>query len=342
MELVDEEDDPALGVRDLLDDRLEPLLELSAKLGAGDDRSHVEAEQTLAPETLGYLPGGDPLGEAFDDRRLADTGFPDEDGVVLRPARQHLAHPPDLLVAADHGIELAAAREIHEIPREPLERPVFALRILIGYALRAAHAGEGLENAAAVDAARGEHPPARARVGDRREEEVLRAHVLVVQGVGLAEGFSNDLLKFRGWSRLGRPLLETRHRGKRLLDRGVERLNLHAHLLQDRNDHALFLPQKRSEKVNGRRFRVILSERDLLRRGDRLLRLDREAIEIDHDIGSFAKTIRPAIRSEYATRGSPVKIHAIVLFIMELAISSIWACPRCLETRESQSMPSWR
>ena len=47
----------------------------------------------------------DPLGEALDDRRLADPGLADQHRVVLRPARQHLDHPADLLVAPDHRVE---------------------------------------------------------------------------------------------------------------------------------------------------------------------------------------------------------------------------------------------
>src|ERR1700687_411290 len=39
VQLVDEQDDLALGFLDLLENRLEPLLELAAELGAGDQRA---------------------------------------------------------------------------------------------------------------------------------------------------------------------------------------------------------------------------------------------------------------------------------------------------------------
>ena len=42
VQLVDEEDDLALRRLDLLEHRLEPLLELAAELRAGDERAHVE------------------------------------------------------------------------------------------------------------------------------------------------------------------------------------------------------------------------------------------------------------------------------------------------------------
>ena len=45
--LVDEQDDPALGGRHLLQHGLEPLLELAAVFRAGDQRAHVERQQLL-------------------------------------------------------------------------------------------------------------------------------------------------------------------------------------------------------------------------------------------------------------------------------------------------------
>ena len=49
VELVDEQDDLALGVLDLLEDGLEPLLELAAELGAGDERAEVERRRPACP-----------------------------------------------------------------------------------------------------------------------------------------------------------------------------------------------------------------------------------------------------------------------------------------------------
>ena len=85
MQLVDEQDDLALGVLDLLEDGLQALLELAAELGAGDERAEVERDDPLVLEALGHVAADDPLGEALDDGRLADAGLADEDRVVLRP-----------------------------------------------------------------------------------------------------------------------------------------------------------------------------------------------------------------------------------------------------------------
>ena len=96
VQLVDEQDDLALGVLDLLQDGLEPLLELAAVLGAGDERAQVECDDALVLQALGHVAAHDALGQALDDGRLADARLADQDGVVLGPPRQHLDDAPDL------------------------------------------------------------------------------------------------------------------------------------------------------------------------------------------------------------------------------------------------------
>ena len=114
------------GIGDFLEHGLEALLELAAVLGAGDQRAHVERDDLLVLETLGHVLADDALGEAFDDRRLADARLADEHRIVLGAAREHLDDAADLLVAADDRIELALARELGEVAAVALERLVGA------------------------------------------------------------------------------------------------------------------------------------------------------------------------------------------------------------------------
>ena len=83
VQLVDEQDDLALGVLDLLEHGLQALLELAAVLGAGDERAQVERDDALVLEPLGHVAAHDALGEALDDGRLADAGLADQHRVVL-------------------------------------------------------------------------------------------------------------------------------------------------------------------------------------------------------------------------------------------------------------------
>src|SRR5215213_8661816 len=101
-------------------------------------------------------------------RCASPSRIADEDGIVLRPARQHLDDATDLLVATDDGVELAGLGELREVAAELLERLVGALGILRRHALRAAHLLQ-----------RGEELVARRDI--EREQEVLRRDVLVLE-----------------------------------------------------------------------------------------------------------------------------------------------------------------
>ena len=92
---------------DLLQHGLQALLELAAVLGAGEQRRHVEREHALALQRLGHFVVDDALREAFDDRGLAHARLADQHRVVLGAALQDLDHAADLVVAADHRVELA-------------------------------------------------------------------------------------------------------------------------------------------------------------------------------------------------------------------------------------------
>ena len=96
-------------------------------------------------ESLGDVTVDDPLGQALDDRGLADARLPDQDRVVLGPAREHLDHPPDLVVAPDHRIELALGSCLGQIAAVALERLKLVLRILVRDVVAAPHLGQRLQ-----------------------------------------------------------------------------------------------------------------------------------------------------------------------------------------------------
>ena len=98
-------------------------------------------------QRLGDVAVDDALGEALDDRGLADAGLADQDGVVLRAAAEDLDDAADLVVAADDRVELAVARLLGEVAAVALERLDLLLGRLVGDAVRAAHVGERLQQA---------------------------------------------------------------------------------------------------------------------------------------------------------------------------------------------------
>ena len=126
--LVDEEDDLSRGGLDLLQDRLQPLLELAPVLRAGDERAHVERQKPLVLETLRHVSVDDAERQALGDGRLADAGLADQDGVVLGPPGKDLHGAPDLVVPADDRVDLAFARTLRQVDGEFLQGLVALLR----------------------------------------------------------------------------------------------------------------------------------------------------------------------------------------------------------------------
>ena len=106
---------------------LEALLELAAIFRAGDERAHVEREQLLVADRFRHVAIDDAQRQALDDRRLADAGLADQHRIVLGAPRQHLDGAADLLVAADHRIELAVARGLGEVAGVFLQRVILVL-----------------------------------------------------------------------------------------------------------------------------------------------------------------------------------------------------------------------
>ena len=191
VELVDEQDDVA-ALGDLLHHLLQALLELAAVLRAGDQRRQVERVDLLVLQQLRHVGVRDALGEALDDRGLADAGLAHEHRVVLRAAREDLHDPLDLDLAADDRVELAVGGQLGQVAPELVEQ----LRGLLALAGAGGGAGRGaLARAGARAAATGarEHP-------DDLVADLLRVRVEVEQDAGgdalvLAHQAEQDVLR---------------------------------------------------------------------------------------------------------------------------------------------------
>ena len=284
VQLVDEQDHLALGVDDLLEDGLQPLLELAAILRAGHQRAHVERDDLLVLEAFGHVAADDALCQAFDDGRLADAGLADEDGVVLRAAGEHLDHAPDLVVSADDRVELALLRERGQVAPVALERLVFALGVLIGDSLAAADRRERLEDSVArqpglLEQARGGGAAFFAGDGD---EQVLRADVLILQPLGLRARQIGDQLQ-PGRDRRRRAAVHLGLLADRVPGVSCDRGRIQLQLAQQCRDHAVLLLDERDEQVLGLDLRVVLALGEILCGQDRFLGLLGVFVQV-HDV----------------------------------------------------------
>jgi hypothetical protein len=144
VQLVDEQDDLAFLLGEVVEHALQALLELAAELGAGDQRAHVERQDALALEHLGHFAVDDALREAFDNRGLAHARLADEHGVVLGAAGEHLDGAADLVIAADHRVELARRGTRGEVDGVFLERTALLLGLRVVHRFAAADLVDGL------------------------------------------------------------------------------------------------------------------------------------------------------------------------------------------------------
>ena len=122
VELIDEQDDLALGLLHFLEHSLQAVLELAAVLGACDQRAHVELDEVAVAQGTRHVAGHDTLGDALDDGRLADARLADEHGVVLGATGQNLDCAANLIGTADDRVELAGTGKVADIAAVLLQR----------------------------------------------------------------------------------------------------------------------------------------------------------------------------------------------------------------------------
>ena len=176
-----------------LQDGLEALFEFAAKLGAGDQRAHIERHDALVLQPFGNVAAHDAQGQPFDDGGLAHARLADQHRVVLGAAREHLDDAANLLVAADHRVELALGGELGEIAAVFFERFVGGFGILRGDALAASDFLEGAHEALTRDTEFAEELAGRARVVSGGEQDVLDRDVVVLEALGFLLGLGQEL-----------------------------------------------------------------------------------------------------------------------------------------------------
>jgi len=294
VELVDEQDHAAFAVLDLLEDRLETLLELAAELGPGDDRAEVERDDALVLERLGDVASDDPLREPLGNGGLADARLADQHRVVLGAAAEDLDDAPDLLVPADDGVEPACARLGREVAAVLLERLVGRLGVGARHALAAAHALERAEDRLAACAVLLEQPLRVATHLGHADQEVLGAGVLVAHPPRLVLGAVDDALRARVQAQLA--ALDA---GAPRQDRGdlaPERGEIHAQAPERLGGDAVVRTDERREQVLRVQDGALHPLGELLGGDDGLLGLLGESVEL-HLVRALVSGVRVSLEA---------------------------------------------
>ena len=253
VQLVDKEDDAALGLFDLVEDGLQPLLKLAAVLGPGDQGTHVQGEDGLVLQGGGHVPLDDPLGQPLGDGGLAHAGLADEHRVVLALAAQDTDDVADFVVPADDRIQLVGPGPLHQVGAVLLQGVVGLLRVVGGHTLVAPHVGQGLEHALLLYVVGAEQllqlPVGRVQQG---QQQVLHRHILVLHGRGDALGGVEALVHVLGHIDLALLPAGAGHTGQLLhlrLGGGGEGGDGEAHVPQQLGNQPALVQQQGQQQV---------------------------------------------------------------------------------------------
>ena len=285
VQLVDEDDDAAFVLGDLLQHALQALLELAAVLGAGQQRRHVEGKHAFPLQRLRHFLVDDALGQALDDGRLAHARLADQHRVVLGAPLQDLDGAADLVVAANHRVELALAGALGQVQRVFLQRLALPLRFLRANALAAAHGLDGRLQRLLLQAVFLQQTAGLALVVRQGQQEHLRGDELVaallrvlVRQVEQIGQVAADLHLAGVAFHLG----QARHR---LFRRALQRGDVDAGARQQRGAGAVVLPQQRQQQMLRFDELLVAAHGDALGIGQGLLELGGEFVEA-HVYGS--------------------------------------------------------
>ena len=255
---------------DFLEDGLEPLLELAAVLGPGDQRAHVQGDDAAVLQPLGHVAADDPRRQSLDDGRLADAGLADQHGVVLGAPRQHLDDAADLLVPADDRIELVLPGHLRQVAAVLLQRLVGRLGVLRGDALAAAHLAQRRHASCRARARLAEQAAGRPGVIEQCQEEVFDGDVFVLERLGLVLGLDQDAVERGPGMRL---IAAAGHFGQALhlaVEAVAQGVDVQAGLPEDGGDDAAVLLEQGLQQVFALDLLLAVASGQLLGRQDRL------------------------------------------------------------------------
>ncbi len=237
VQLVDEENDAALGLPDLLEHRLQTLFKFAAVLRTGDQRAHIQRKDALVLQ-------------AFGDGGLADAGFADQHRVVLRLPRENPDDVADLIVTADDGVQFVFAGPLDQVGAVFREGVIGALGVVAvhrgGFDL-AELGGEGVFGNAVV---RENALDGRRRRGEDTDHQVLDRYVGVAHRLGRLFGRSDDAAGLRGEIGIA-GAADLRQGRNGAVQLGQHRVAVNAHLAEQGGDQTAVLVDERVEQMLG-------------------------------------------------------------------------------------------
>ena len=274
MQLVDKQNDTSLAGLDGVEDGLQPLLELAAELGAGDQGAHVQGEDLPVLQVFGHVAPDDPLGQALCDGGLAHAGLTDEHRVVLGLPGQDADHVANLAVAADDRVQLLRPGPLHQILAVFLQHIIGLLRVVGGDPLVAPHVLQRSQKPLLGDLKSLEQLlDAAFRILDQAQEDMLHRNEVILHAAGLLFGGVEGLVKLLGninFIRLPAAAADLGQRAHRAGHGGGKAVHRHAHPVDELADEAVLLLQQGQQHMGLAHLLVSVFHRQALGRLDSL------------------------------------------------------------------------
>ena len=291
MQLVDEQDDRAFALGDFLEHAFQTFLEFAAEFRAGDQGAHVESEDAFAFQSFRHLAVDDALGQAFNDRRLADARLADQHRIVLGAALQYLDGAADFAVPADYGIEFPHPRAPGEIDAIAAQRLAAFLGFRIGHDFAAAQIVDGVFERMGADSARLEQFPHRSGIIHRRQQYGFAGDKTV--SVFTGNGF-RPIQQFRKLGR-DRELAVVLFHARQILHDAVKPpaqfADVESGLGEQGAHRTALLIDQREQQVRGVDAVVAVRQRERLRIGERRLQFPGQFVW-PHGLGILLKLVQ--------------------------------------------------
>jgi len=107
MDLIDKKDDAPFVLGNFLEHGFQALFEFAPVLGTCQQTGHVEHQHALVTQGFGDLAIDDTLSQPFHNCCLAHAGLANQHRIVFAASLQNLDGAADLIIAANHRVELA-------------------------------------------------------------------------------------------------------------------------------------------------------------------------------------------------------------------------------------------
>jgi hypothetical protein len=265
VQFVNEQDDLAFLLGEIIENGFQALLEFTAELRARNQGTHVQRQDALAAQSLGHFVVDDALREAFDDCGLADARLTDQHRIILGTALQNLDRASDLLVATDDRIELALLGALRQVDRVAFQCLAGVLRVRVVNLLPATEVVDRFLDGTAYSTRLLEQALQRRAVVEGREYEQFARDVLIVallsELVGDIEEFAEVIAEMyvtAGAFYLGQPV-------DRVPELGAQQVHVCTRLGQQAAYATPLLVQQRDHQVRGLYKLVVLPDRQRLR-----------------------------------------------------------------------------